>query len=130
MSPAAIDRLQRQNLPVQAVEFIEFERPDGPMFNSYNWGGYLMFALPDYPVYVDGRTDLYKDEFLLRYLRTAVGAEGWRDVLDEDNIKLVIIESRSGLAYNLGEEPGWTMIYPNDVYEDEQVVVFVRDNAR
>ena len=29
------------------------------MFNSYNWGGYLMFKLPDYPVFVDGRTDLY-----------------------------------------------------------------------
>jgi hypothetical protein len=128
LSPTAIDTLQRQNLPVQAVEFIETEQPAGPMFNSYNWGGYLMFALPDFPVYVDGRTDLYKDEFLLRYLRAAVGGDGWRDVLDDDGINLIIVENKSGLANNLREESGWTLVYPNDAYEDEQVVIFVRDN--
>ncbi|MCS6883764.1 MAG: hypothetical protein NZU74_20800, partial [Chloroflexaceae bacterium] len=43
--------------PVGAAEFIRRERPPGPMFNSYNFGGYLMWALyPEYPVFVDGRT--------------------------------------------------------------------------
>lgn len=129
LNPTTVDSAQRANLPVQAAEFIKAERPAGPMFNSYNWGGYLMFALPDYPVYVDGRTDLYKDEFLLRYLRTASGAGDWRSVLDADGVNLVVIERNSGLAQNLSEEPGWTLIYPNETYPDEDRVIYVRDEA-
>lgn len=124
LAPASVETAQRAFLPIDVAEFIEAEHPAGPMFNSYNWGGYLMFALPDYPVYVDGRTDLYKDEFLTRYLQTAVGGADWREVLDEDGINMVVVESRSGLALNLREEPGWTL-----VYEDEKAVIFTRDEA-
>jgi hypothetical protein len=101
-------------------------QPPGPMFNSYNWGGYLMFALPEYPVYADGRTDLYRDEFLLRYLRTATGGEGWREVLDQDDINTVVIEARSGLARMLALDDDWTRIYPDDDSDDENAVIYVR----
>ena len=124
LSPESVDTAQRAFLPIDVAEFIEEEQPQGPMLNSYNWGGYLMFALPDYPVYVDGRTDLYRDEFLTRYLRTALGRDEWRDVLDEDGINMVVVESGSGLAINLREEPGWTLIY-----EDDKAVIFTRDEA-
>lgn len=129
LNSATIDKAQRQILPMQVAEFIDAERPAGPMFNSYNWGGYLMFAAPDYPVYVDGRTDLYGDEFLLRYLRTASGIGDWRAVLEEDGINMVVVERGSGLAQNLSEEPGWTLIYPNEAYPDEDRVIYVRDGA-
>ncbi|MEQ8671727.1 MAG: hypothetical protein RLP44_25995 [Aggregatilineales bacterium] len=122
LAPASVETAQRAFLPMDVAEFIEAEQPTGPMFNSYNWGGYLMFALPDYPVYVDGRTDLYKDEFLTRYLQTAVGGTDWREVLDEDGINMVVVESRSGLALNLREEAGWTL-----AYEDNKAVIFTRD---
>ncbi len=123
-SPTAIDTAQRQFLPVNVAEYMAENNLSGRMFNSYNWGGYLMFALPDVPVYVDGRTDLYRDEFLLRYLKTAVGGDGWREVLDEDAIDFVVIEAKGGLANRLREASGWTLLY-----EDEQdfAVIFTRD---
>lgn len=124
LAPESVDKAQRARLPIDVAEFIEEEQPQGAMFNSYNWGGYLMFALPDYPVYVDGRTDLYRDEFLTRYLQTAFGTSEWRDNLDEDGINMVVVERNSGLALNLREEAGWTLIY-----EDEQAVIFTRDEA-
>ena len=124
--PASVDRAQREFLPVQVAEFLRETRPAGPMFNSYNWGGYLLFALPEYPVYVDGRTDLYGDEFLLRFLNTIRGGDGWRAALDEDGINLVVIEADSGLAQHLREEPGWTLLYPNAEYADAQRVIFAR----
>lgn len=128
LDPEFVDEAQREHLPVQVAEFIAAERPNGPMFNSYNWGGYLMFALPDYPVYVDGRTDLYGNEFLTRYLQTASGAEDWEEHLDEDGINMVVIESASGLARQLADEPGWTRIYPNDQHEDERAMIYVRSD--
>lgn len=110
-------------LPVSAANYMRETQPPQPMFNSYNWGGYLMFALPDYPVFVDGRTDLYGDAFLSNeYLQTAIGAPGWRDTFARYGINTVIVEASSGLARTLREAPGWTL-----GYEDTLAVVFVRE---
>jgi hypothetical protein len=126
LEPETVEEAQRRYLPVAVAEHMAAEQPPGPMFNSYNWGGYLMFALPEYPVYADGRTDLYRDEFLLRYLRTATGGEGWRGVLDEDGINTVVIEARSGLARMLALDDDWTRVYPGDDSDDENAVIYVR----
>jgi hypothetical protein len=34
--------------PVRAVETLHQRHPPGHLFNSYNWGGYLLWALPEY----------------------------------------------------------------------------------
>ena len=128
LNKETVDTTQRARLPVQAAEFIAAERPAGLMFNSYNWGGYLLWALPDYPVYVDGRTDLYGSDFLLRWMRAATGQPEWREILDEDGINLVVIEQGSGLAERLSEADDWVQIYPNlDYIDDLMVVIYVRD---
>lgn len=113
---------QALSLPLDAVAHLNAEQPAGPMFNSYNWGGYLMFAAPQYPVFVDGRTDLYGDDLLLTYLNTARGGEGWRETLDEYDIHLVVVEVKSGLARALSEEPVWRRDY-----EDELAVIYTRE---
>ncbi len=115
---------QAMFLPLDAVEYLNTEQPDGPMFNSYNWGGYLMFAAPQYPVFVDGRTDLYGDELLTTYLRTATGGEDWRATLDKYEIKLVVVENGSGLDRNLRDEPGWQLDY-----EDDLAVVYTQGGS-
>lgn len=113
---------QAMFLPLDAAAYINENRPAGPLFNSYNWGGYLMFALPEYPVFVDGRTDLYGDQLLITYLNAARGSEGWRETLDQYNIRLVVVETQSGLAQRLREEPGWLVDY-----EDELAIVLAKE---
>jgi hypothetical protein len=124
MNPKTVNEAQAQFLPVQAVDFLNAERPNGPMFNSYNWGGYLMFGAPDYPVYVDGRTDLYGDTFLTDYLHTYTAGSGWRETLDQQGINLVVVEAGSGLAGALREASGWRV-----GYEDANAAVFEREGA-
>lgn len=113
---------QSQYLPLGAVDYLNTENPPGPIFNSYNWGGYLIHAAPDYPVYVDGRTDLYGDAFLTRWYAAAIGAAGWRETLV--GINLVLVERGSGLDANLRTEPGWSL-----AYSDELAVIYTRDRA-
>jgi len=55
--------------PVRAVEFIKKEKPPGPLYNGLNIGGFLIWHLPEYPVVVDGRTNLYGDETIGRFDR-------------------------------------------------------------
>jgi hypothetical protein len=125
LDAATVQEAQAEFLPVRAVDYLNTAQPPGPMFNSYNWGGYLLFARPDEPVFVDGRTDLYRDAFLTDdYLNTATGRDGWRETLDAYGIRLVVVETGSGLARALRDEPGWSLDYT-----DKQAVVFTREAA-
>jgi hypothetical protein len=119
--PRTVDEVMRASLPVDAVAALRADLPPGAMFNSYNWGGYLIYALREKPVFVDGRTDLYGDAVLTRYLNTAIGGDGWRETLDEYDIQLVVMETASGLARRLRDEPDWRAFY-----SDEVASVFVR----
>lgn len=122
LTPTARLKAERESLPYAAVEFIRQTRPAGPLFNSYNWGGYLIFNLwPDYPVYIDGRTDLYDDAFIRRYLRAVTAADDWQKILDEDGINLVLIEQNSTLAKMLRLHPDW-----QELYRDQMAAVFSR----
>ncbi len=55
--------------PTGAVQFLKENHPGGNLFNSYNQGGYLIWALPEYPVFIDPRTDLYNDELIQLWLK-------------------------------------------------------------
>jgi hypothetical protein len=108
-----------------AVEFIKTEQPAGPMFNSYNWGGYLIFKLwPNYPTYIDGRTDLYDDAFIRRYLEVMAAGDNWQQTLDEDGINIVFIENGSTLAKFLRQNSAWT-----EAYSDDMASIFLRSTS-
>jgi hypothetical protein len=122
LAPGAVEEAARTSLPVDAIAYVQAQHPPGPMFNSYNWGGYLLFTLwPDYPVFVDGRTDLYDDTFLRQYLRTYVADDDWQEVLDKYEIRLVIIETNSVLAKFLRIDSKW-----QEAYQDQLAAVFTR----
>ena len=46
--------------PVKAVDFMETHHLSGPMLNDYVYGGYLIWAAPDHPVFLDGRADVFE----------------------------------------------------------------------
>lgn len=106
--------------PLGAVEYIQREQPEGRLFNSYNWGGYLIWALPEYPVFIDGRTDLYADGLLGDWLSIVRGEDGWQEALASWDVHMVLIEPEFALAQLLPYE-GWQV-----AYRDEYSVLFVR----
>jgi len=105
LSPATMRRAQAEMLPVELAGHLRASPPPGRLFNSYNWGGYLMFAAPDVPVYVDGRTDLYDDAFLRRYLEIVLVRDGWAETLTQQKIAAIAIEGNSVLAQMLRTRP-------------------------
>lgn len=110
-------------LPVEAVAYLRENETPPNLFNSYNWGGYLIHSLPDTPVFIDGRTDLYGDTFITEaYYAPAVGDERWREVFARYGINTVLIETGSGLDGVLTVQPGWRI-----AHRDDLAVVFVRE---
>lgn len=112
--PETVNEAQAQRLPVAAAQWLN-ENPDlaGQMFNDYDWGGYLMFAAPQYPVFIDGRTDLY-NQFLFDYLNAATGGDRWRVIFDTYDIGFAVIRQGSGLDATLASDPAWQIAYADD----------------
>ena len=111
LQPSVNEAETARSAPVGAAEYVRRERPPGKLFNSYNFGAYLTWALyPDYPVYVDGRTDLYDDAFLREYLTVSFARPGYQAVLDRYGVNLVIVEANSLLGDALSRD-GWLAVY-------------------
>lgn len=110
-----------RGLPLDAVTFLKETHPPGRLFNSYNWGGYLQWVLPEYPLFVDGRTDLYDDEIIGQFFQVVWAEEGWEDVLDQWEVNLVFLEKDVPVVSKLADA-GWTQ-----VYADDQAVIFARE---
>jgi hypothetical protein len=96
--------------PVGAVAFLSTRPGLGRIFNSYNWGGYLIWSLPSYPVFVDGRTDLYNDSLLQGYLNVTKAASGWQEALNRWGVTLILVEPAQPIV-PVAQETGWTVLY-------------------
>jgi hypothetical protein len=113
---------EASNFPSSAVEFIRAGNLPGPIFNWYDWGGYMIWKLyPERRVYIDGRADVYGDAFIEEFLRASRGQGDWRDTLVRHQIRTVIVKPDSPLSNLLLKEEGW-----GKVYEDAQAVVLTR----
>jgi hypothetical protein len=118
---AHVDR----HIPTSAFEWLAARPAEGNLFHSYNWGGYVLWRLyPEYSSFVDGRTDVFSPEVLQDYVTTWSAGPGWEAVLDEHDIRVVLVEPASPLGPAL-DTAGWAA-----VYEDEDSVIYRRTAAR
>jgi hypothetical protein len=108
-----------QQYPTAAVAEVRRQGLRGPLYNPFDWGGYLIWALPEQRVSVDGRTNLYGAERLAHNFDTWDGRD--RDpALERAN--LVIGPAHDPLSEQLRAQPGqWELAYGDEVAE-----VFVR----
>ena len=107
--------------PVAAVKFVHKRGYEGPLFNDFNWGGYLIWSLPQLPVIVDGRTNLHGDERLTRLGATWAGAPGWEKDPDLAAARVVIASVSTPLAELLEFDRRFERVYKDDLAK-----VFVR----
>jgi len=107
-------------VPAGAVAWIKQNHPEPRLFNSYNWGGYLTWALPEYPVFIDGRADLYGDEFIDEWREIVNGSDKGLALLDQRGVNLILLEPNWPLLDILPLE-GWDLLY-----RDEKSVLYGR----
>jgi hypothetical protein len=119
-NPTVVENFERRAFPVEAVAWIRDNGPPGRLFNAYNWGGYLVMNLPEYLVFVDGRTDLFNDEVLEEWLDVVNAKEGWQHILDKWNVNLLLLQPDMKIVDQLSNK-GWQL-----VYSDQLAVVYVR----
>ena len=109
--------------PKAALDFVSKAGITGNVFNSYNFGGYLIFK--GIPTFIDGRAPPYTDDFIQEYF-DAVGLADMKSafqLLDQYKVTWVLLLPRDPLAKALAESDQW-----NEVYSDKYSVVIVRSH--
>jgi hypothetical protein len=123
---ALIDRMSH-NFPVKACEYIVSNKLPAPLFNEYSWGSFLTWYLPEYPVVVDSRVELYGNDVLTKYFDVVGGKER----LDSDPVVAragtLLLERNSAMAKALRNLPALSSQY-RLMYSDEMANVFVPAN--
>lgn len=123
--------------PEAAAQFIKAKRPEGNLFNYYDWGGYLIYSLyPGKKVFIDGRglsLALFNtyDETVGGSLKTYEGGKPfWKHILDAYRIDIVILpicKDSEGRIMNLNtrliKDPEWSLIF---IEEKNNALLFLR----
>jgi len=122
LSDSSLRQRQAQQLPVRAVEFVRERGYPGPLFNDFNWGGYLIWNLR-MPVSLDGRQNVYGDERIARSVATWNAGHGWSSDPELTSAHLIIGPAGAPLTQLLRTNSHFQL-----AYEDQVAAVFVAHN--
>jgi hypothetical protein len=108
--------------PVGATRFLARERPQGNMYNTFHFGGYLMYHLgPAVKVFIDGRTaNLYDDAHMRDVMEIR---RIWPRVFARWNIQYATTQ-HGEVDESLAADPHWSL-----VFFDDAALVFVRNDG-
>ena len=108
-----------EGLPVHAVETIRAKGYAGPLYNDFNWGGYLIWALR-MPVSIDGRAAFYGDKSIDRSVATWNAEPDWASDPQLTSASLVVGPVKAPLTQVLRMDTHFQL-----VFEDKLAAVFV-----
>jgi hypothetical protein len=113
-----------EEFPVEAAAVIEERGYGGPVYNHFDWGGYLLWRLPRLGSAIDGRTNIHGDRRVKQFADTWEGRPGWERDPDLAAARLVVLQPRAPLAALLRRDSRFAL-----VHEDPVAVVYLAQTA-
>jgi tetratricopeptide (TPR) repeat protein len=112
-------------LPLDAAEFAVRAGLRGPVLNHLNFGGTLMWALPQ-PVFIDGRLEVVGEDFYEKYRRLFDSEEALEEAVGRYDLRWVVFPYATNPAAlsRLSRDQRWTL-----AYVDGLSVIFVRRDS-
>jgi hypothetical protein len=108
--------------PVKAVDFIRTHHLSGNMLNTYIYGGYLIWAMPEHPVFIDGRSDLFEWAGIFgQYGEWAMLQSDPNSLLNKYHVDFCLLQRNVPMTHVLPLLPNW-----KQVYADRSSVIFLR----
>jgi hypothetical protein len=119
--PAAdYNRFHPEVFPVDAIHWLEKHPPQGRMFNSFDWGGYILLHLwPEQKTFIESHTDV-TGEATQQYELVITLQDGWQDLFERYNITWAIIPPSWPLTAELTAR-GW-----KTVYQDQTTIILAK----
>lgn len=114
-------------LPCAAVDRLRSKT--GRIFNSYEWGGFLIWQLPQMQVFVDGRMPAWKDSDgkspYAIFLEIIQAQPGWEKKLEQYGTDYLLIGPGTFLDLVLRGDKGMTYAWQEE-YRDQVAVIYRR----
>jgi hypothetical protein len=117
-------RLQRVR-PAKACDYIRSNHLPGPIFNDYAWGGYLIWNLPEYPVSLDERINLYGDKTASAYFDVVMARRRMETLPTFARAQTILLPVNFAMTKALTTLPALQAQF-REVYRDDIAVVLVR----
>jgi hypothetical protein len=93
--------------PQAAVAYLRAHPCSGHLFNSYNYGGYLVWRLPTEPVFIDGRMSSW-EPFMTNYVSlTDDPARAYNRVFRRYDVRCALLDSQSSKLAATLERSRW-----------------------
>jgi hypothetical protein len=129
LRPPAATLLSKRILPVGACRFVRDFGVDGTLYNSYGFGGYIEWALPDRKVFQYGSTPflrfLEEEADLSLFWPDSDRRGRWADYLDRYGVDYGIVDDRPApapesfhpplMSERLFPEDRWALVYWDDI---------------
>lgn len=118
--------IDRDLIPVDAVDYIANSEITGNIFNDMAYGGYLTYRLmPTHRIFIDTRTPVFGPQFLRDYLHALKDENALEEMVARYDIRCIIFDSyhieAGGYLSFLKNNPKWNL-----AFESPQADVFVR----
>lgn len=110
--------------PVAATAWLAAHPPQGQVFNSYEWGDYLVWAgPPNVKVFVTSQAHVVPRDVWIAYFDVIFCKPGWEALLDQYAVETVFVDKakRGELIAKLRKDRRWSV-----GYEDGIAVIFSR----
>lgn len=104
--------LYKPRYPIGAAGFVEKLGLPGPMYNEYDFGGYLIWRwYPGRKVFQDGRTFVYGKEILRKVYGAETSSE-WEALMDSYGVRLAMVSTRVKENFTMRFVPErWEILY-------------------
>ena len=109
-------RFARPLMPSGACDFLQENSIEGVMFNTPDFGPYIAYRFyPERRIFIDTRTDLYKDDFYNLYMRAQNYPNEWRVLHKEYGFNIVLLRhffsGTERILRFLHEDSNWKLVY-------------------
>ncbi|MGB7987005.1 MAG: hypothetical protein WCF54_17710 [Terracidiphilus sp.] len=124
VNESRISKMLSGTYPVDAARFVQAHNLPGPLFNTYGWGGYLIWNLHR-PVSIDGRAGLYGDKAVMQNIYTWTASPEWTNDAALADAKTIIAPIREPLTQLLRVDPQYQILY-----QDKTAIIFGKLTTR
>jgi hypothetical protein len=97
-------------------------RPGDRLFNPQPWGSWFEFALPDMPVAIDSRIEVFPPQVWDDYGAVTGGTVGWETILNRWGVTIIVAPADDEAYIERLRAAGW-----HEAYADGDAIVFTAD---
>lgn len=111
--------LFQRGTPVQAAAYLRANPQSGRLFNDMSYGSYLIWAVPEQPVFLDPRIELFPEAIWNDYLAISNARNYHALLVDRYQVTRIFLDRNEQryLAQALATDPRWEREYADEISE-------------